>query len=603
MKGLPERDGKVALLRDTACSLVLGAVLAVTTAGSLATVGVRELSFLAQSSHRGLIIAAASGVVLAVAALVCYALLRNAGRLLSWADAKNPLASVPLAFERRSVLVAFAVIFICWIPWMVLQYPVAMNGDTYNQLYQFQTSSPTLYSTEGTMVDASYVDHHPVFDTLLFGAFLSLGDAVGSQNAGLFAYSVLQCALIAMGLALVCCYLERLGVPKLFRLVSLAFCALFAPLPLWSAVMVKDVINAAVLIYFALLVAEAVRSRGLLFDSKAMVVAYIVLGCLCILTKKSGVLVVGASTVALALYLRSRWAALAVGLAVPLVVCFALLPALVYPAIGGVALGGKQEAFGFALQQVITAMSEGDDLTDGEREAVAGVLDIDRAQKRYKPSIADPVKNSALDDAATGDYLRFIPAYFSIGLRHPTAYTASVFHIAGTLVTPGRTFTFADTPEQEESWVDTFAKADGKGELHLSFDKPEPVDSWMKQFSSAWRDLVPKLGPLQLFLSVGFYGGWIPLICLVVCLFNDRRYAVALVPALAVVAIILVSPASSVRYAMPLAYATPLMLGLMCASLRVRAKRLSPDAALRAKAGSSEAEGEVPRDGGVVEGS
>ena len=552
---------------DAACSLVVGAVLAATSLGSLATVGVREYGALAGTGGPALIAAATLGIF-AIVAVVCYALLRNAGRLFAWADGRDPLRALPLTCDARGIAQAAAIILVCWTPYIVLQYPVAMNGDTYNQLYQFQTSAPTFYSTEGVYVPESFVDHHPVFDTLVFGAFLSLGDAVGSQNAGLFAYSLCQCALIAAGLGATCCYLRKLGVPKAFQLAALAFCALFPPLPLWACVMVKDVLNAAVFIWFCLLVAEVVRTRGAAFESKGALAAYIVLGCLCILTKKSGAIVVVASSVALMAYVRGRWVALAAGAAVPLVVCFALVPAFVYPAIGGVAPGGKQEAFGFAFQQVITAMNEDDDLTDAEREALRAVLHVKQAQKAYVPELVDPVKNSARDEATAEDYLRFIPAYLSIGARHPLAYTASVFQICGTLITPGRTFTFFDTPEQEQSWVEGFAEADANGELHLAFYKPEPVKSWMSAASGAWRAFVPSLGPFQVFFNTGFYGGWIPLSCLVVCLFHDRRYAVALVPMVASVAILLVSPASSVRYMVALAFATPLTLGLACASLR-----------------------------------
>ena len=552
--------------RDAACSLTLGFVLAATSFGSMATVGVREYKMLAGDQGM-LVMAAATLGIFAVVAVACYVLLRNADRLLAWSGRKEPLRALPLTFDRRSIAIASAVILVCWIPFIVLQYPVAMNGDTYNQLYQFQTSAPTFYSTEGVYVPESYVDHHPVFDTLVFGAFLSLGDAVGSQNVGLFAYSLFQCVLIAIGLGLTCCYLEKLSVPKPFRLVSLVFCALFPPVPFWACVMVKDVLNAAVFVYFSLIVAEAVRTRGAAFNSKALVVAYVILGCLCILTKKSGVIVVVASSVALMGYLRCRWVALVSGMAVPVLVSFALVPAVVYPAIGGVAPGGKQEAFGFAFQQVITAMNESDDLTDGEREALKAVLNVKQAQGKYTPELVDPVKNSARDSATTEDYLRFIPAYFSIGLRHPLAYTASVFQICGTLITPGRTFTFFDTPEQEESWVEGFAEADTNGELHLTFYKPEPIKSWMKAVSDGWRAFVPMLGPFQLFFNTGFYGGWIPLTCLVVCLFHMRRYAVALVPMLSFIAILLLSPASSVRYMVALAFTTPLILGLMCASL------------------------------------
>jgi len=555
---------------DLACSVVLGLVLGGTSFGSLATVGVREYSFL-KGDLAPLIIVAATVGIFAITAIGGYAILRNIDRFLAWADRKEPLQKLPLAFDKRSIVLATVVILVLWIPYIVLQYPTAMNGDTYNQLYQFQTSSPTFYTTKGITVEESFVDHHPVFDTLVFGAFLSFGDLVGSQNLGLFAYSLFQCILMATGLALTCCYLDKLGVPKVLRLVLLAFCALFPPIPCWACVMVKDSLNSAVYIYFCLLVAEAVRSRGKVFDSKAMIVWFIVLGCLCILTKKSGAIVVALSAIALLVYLRSRWVALGCGLVVPLVVCFALVPAVVYPAIGGVAPGGKQEAFGFAFQQVITAMNENDDLADGEREALGKVLNVKKAQEKYRADLADPVKNRARDNATTEDYLRFIPAYFSIGVRHPVAYTASVFSIAGTLLTPGRTFSFFDTPEQEDSWIKNFTDNDTKGELHLTFDKPEPVKSWMKTASEGWRAFVRMLGPFQVPFNTGFYSGWIPLICLIICLFHDKRYAIALAPMLAYLLIIVLGPASSVRYMISFAYVTPLMLGLLCASLRIRA--------------------------------
>ena len=103
---------------------------------------------------------------------------------------------------------------------------------------------PTFYTTLGTTVEQSYVDHHPVFRTLIFGFFLALGDALGSQNAGLFIYSLFQCALTAFALGVSCCYLEHLGVPKVFRFVSVLFIALFPPIPQWATCMIKDALNA-----------------------------------------------------------------------------------------------------------------------------------------------------------------------------------------------------------------------------------------------------------------------------------------------------------------------------------------------------------------------
>lgn len=553
--------------KDIVCSLVLGLALALVTGIAIPTYGARVSDFYTGNQSFAL----TAGITIAVFVIstsLCYALLRRGEALLAWADSKKPPKHLALNFDRKSIPIAAAVIFVCWIPWMVLQYPCSMNYDTYNQLYQFQTSSPTLYTTLGVSVPESYIDHHPVFDTLLFGAFLSLGDALGSQNIGLFAYSVFQCALTAIALGLACCYLAKLKVPWPFRFISLVFCSFFPPIPQWATCMLKDPINAALFVYFFLMAIEAVRSNGSFFASWKRTAGYIAVAMLVILTKKSGVLVVSITTLALLITYHQHWKQLVLGLIVPLVVCFAVIPATVYPAIGGVAPGGKQEAFGFALQQTITAINERDDLSEAERNAVSRVLDIEQAQKRYRSDVVDPVKNSTVRNASTLDYLSFIPAYFSIGLRHPQAYTASVFTVVGGLICPLKPFTYYNSPYDEEN-ISTFANADSKGELHLTFDKPEPIESASDSVYRKIAKLYERIGPIAIFFSPGFYGGVIPIICLVICLFSDnKRSVLALVPIIVAVAIVVIGPAGSNRYVLPLLYSTPLMLGILCAALR-----------------------------------
>ena len=554
--------------RDIACSATVGLTLALTSAMSIQTVGFREMSLFANSDTRMLLLAVSTYAIFLASSVLCYAVLRNANRILRFNDTRNPFERLRLSFNRQSILVASTIIFVCWIPWIALEYPCSMNADTYNQLYQFKTSSPTFYTTIGTTVDESFIDHHPVFDSLVFGAFLFFGEQVGAQNAGLLAYSIFQCLLTTIMLATSCCYLERLRVPKLFRIAALAFCALFPPIPLWSTCMVKDSLNACFFGFFCILAAEAVRTKGDFFQASRNVALFILVACLCIMTKKTGVIVVLSTGLALATIVRKQWMKLVAGAVGPIIICFGIIPAVLYPAIGGVAPGGSQEMFGFAFQQVITAINENDDLTAHEHESVSAVLDIEAAQKSYSPDSVDRVKGCAVHDASFNDYLAFIPSYFSIGLRHVPAYTESVFFIIGSLVTPGRTFTFFTTPEQPKEWKAVFANADTKHELHLDFNKPEPVASMAASFEQWWRATIPSLGPFQVLFDVGLYGGWLPLACIVICLFKCRRWTIALVPMIVTLCIIAMSPASLVRYVLPMLYATPIMLGILCIGLR-----------------------------------
>lgn len=564
--------------RKLACSVALGAVLSLESTAVCATYGVRKIAVFA-GAHSVAALAAVAVGVFAVAAGLCFLLLSKADAVLGWAERVDwpRLSGGAFAggFSGKKVAVVAAIVFVCWLPWIILQYPCSMNGDTYNQLYQFQTSSPTLYTTVGVTVQESFVDHHPVFSTLIFGCFLTLGDALGSQNMGLFVYSLCQCALTAFALSTSCCYLERLGVPKVFRVVSVLFVALFPPIPQWATCMVKDSLNAPFFVLFALMYAEVLRTKGASLRSKRFLAAFFVVAFLFIVTKKSSALVFGAAMVVLIIVEHRSWTRSLLTAAVPLALGAAIVPALLYPAIGNVAPGGKQESFGFAFQQVVTAINDGTELSDSERETVSRVLDIERACGRIDPGLVDPVKNCCVRDATTSDYLAFIPAYFSIGLRDPGAYTSAVLNVNGPLIMPSRSFIYYSGPEQEETWVARFEGADTKGELHLDFAKPAELDAIAKRVQSVVEGIYAWHSPLLFFFTLGFYGGWIPLICLAICLFYDKRCAVALVPMLLCCAFLVIGPASGDRYVLPLLYATPLMMGLLCcAYARARSAHL-----------------------------
>lgn len=549
--------------------VVCAVLLAATTAAFLFLVGFREIGWLGKAGP--LQLAAVLGAVVAVFAVALVAsraVLLRTPALVARLQGRNPWPGMPLSYDRASILRAAAVVIVFWLPWIVLQYPTGMNGDTYNQLYQFQTSSPTFYSTLGLVLEASYIDHHPVFDTLLFGSFWAIGAALGNQNIGLFAYSICQSLAGAVVLAACVCYLKRLGVPKAFRLVSLAFVALFPAFPLWCATMVKDSLFSICFAWFFLLFIEAFRTRGAALSRRSFLVAFVAASVLCILTKKPGIYIVVPSLLALLAFCwraqgRARLAAAL--LAVPLA-CSLAIPAVLYPAIGGVAPGGRQESFGFAFQQVVTVLSEADDVTDAERAAVEAVMDTNRALERYDVTSVDPAKNSVRVSATSVDYLRFVGAWATIGLRHPLLYAKSLFSISSGLLCPGVSVKYNNTPEQEQAWVDTFYKNDPTGEIDLHFDKPDALEGASEAVFTFYQKL-SNMPPLSIPFGRGFYGGWLPIICITLATAASRRYLVAYAPIILSVMFVVVSPVASSRYVIPLLFVAVLQLGLLCCAL------------------------------------
>ena len=158
-------------MRRVVFACALAGVLTATLVAMVDYVGIDTIRRYILFATLPLVLAALGVFFVAVVSLTCWGMPR-VPRMLVRSETRNPLPVLPIVFTRKSILVCTCVILICWLPYIVLQFPCAMFRDTYDQLYQFQTHAPTLYVFLGEYTNAEFVDHHPVFDSLLFGSFL-----------------------------------------------------------------------------------------------------------------------------------------------------------------------------------------------------------------------------------------------------------------------------------------------------------------------------------------------------------------------------------------------------------------------------------------------
>lgn len=556
----------------------------------------------------------------AAAGIGFYLLFANFPRVNGAIEGFKPLRTLPLRFTRRDITRAGLVILALWAPIIAISYPTGLTADTFNQLYQFQTSAPTYYPTTGEMVNAEFIDHHPVFDTLLYGLFWQAGTLLGSQDAGVFVLAVLQAAVLAFELATLTCYLHRLRIPFALRLATLVFFAWFPFFGHYAATVLKDTTYLTVFVPWALMWVETARTRGETLDSRPFLIAFMLLGGLCVITKKLGVFVLVASLAVLAARVRGRrLKVVAAGGATLLVFC-AILPAVVYPAIGGVAPGGRQEALSPAIQHVTAlAHEDADALTDEERAICNNVFNLERATKRYTPFRTDAAKSTFHSDATTDDIIKFLQVWASQGLKHPVTYLVSTLETSGMLFIPFMKLTFYSgdsMASRAENYQDT------NPEFNVTVAQPQflvELNDYLEFHSP--ESAISDLPLISLFFTQGFYGGWVPFIAIMTTLFacgplrrrpspiseveppqspdssqaldarrgdelceNARQsssettlrpvdqpyYLTALAPFAFTVLFLLVSPVASPRYILPLLFTTPLMLGWAWYALRVR---------------------------------
>ena len=461
-------------------------------------------------------------------------------------------------WNRRLFRIAALVIFLGWLPWIVAHYPGTMRDDTFAQALQWYGIFP-------------YYTQHPVTDTVVFGAFWSLGDLLGSRAAGLFCYIVVQTLASALTFAAVATYLDRIGAPRALVVGTVAFYALarivYQPIDTMS----KDALNGIPFTLFCLLLYEVIRTDLAALRSRRFRIAFVAALVITAVTKRT-MLYVALLAIAIIALVRlarhRRVAPLLAGTTVSCVLALGIWTPVVNHAVDASA-NPTYEMYSIPVQQMVRTLKEYPHALDAQdREQLGEFIDIDRACRVYNPWRSDEATGCIVDGSR---FPACLDIWLALGAEHPASYAAATMNMVATWFSLDAPIDYGHdaqaelfTPARMDAWMsffDTRAQLDGfvasldvapRGELAPIRDTLESLDSLQREMP---------------FMSS--YGLWCiasPLITATYCLCTyggrDLRYLCYLSIPLALIASLLVGPIALYWYSIPSVYICPLILGI-----------------------------------------
>lgn len=484
------------------------------------------------------------------------------GRLRAGLDrVMGALDRALFSWRVRSVILLALLLAASWSFWVVAFCPGSMIYDTYYQITQvyprFSENHIPVWSVPGRLTFTQYSDHHPIFDTLLYGLFATVSENLtGNWNAGIFTFSCLQAILTAAAFAVSLCRLRRMGAPRALVLGAFLFVLLVPVVGANAGVVIKDMLFSALFAGWFTMAVETVFTRGAALGSRGFLAVNIALALLLALTRKTGIYVVVPTMVVYAVLYRRFWWRALLPAVVSAAVLWGVLPGVVFPVLD-VAPGGSQEILGVLYQQTARYVSlHGVEVGSRERAAIDAVLDYDTLAERYEPDWADPVKYGAETDPTAEEVSAYLEVWLAQGLRHPEVYLDATFSQLTGFFSPAWTIQLRD-----ETW-----DVDNDGTRLLR--QPWQLEDMRETAREVWETLseAPVIG---LLLTCPPYVLWIPLFCLWAMLVWARRSLPIMVPVLLCLCLVLVSPMYDARYALPLIYAAPLLvLGLAAGMAR-----------------------------------
>ena len=446
--------------------------------------------------------------------------------------------------NKKCICLCTGLLLLAWLPYLIAYYPGTSFGDTSTQIelfFDYINNSKTL------------LDHHPVFDTFLFGGFIWLGQTLfDSANIGCFLFIIIQCAATALSFTAICIFMKQHGAKNIHCLLALAFFAFYPPIPQYAITMLKDSLYAWIYVFWFLLFIDLVISKGEILRNRRKLILFFLLALFSSLTKKTGAYLLLLTFFVLLFLYRTYWKQLLFSILLPVLIVLVLIPTFLFPLLPCLP-GGKQETLGILFQQTAKYVTDHpDEVTEEEKAAIDPLLDYDTIPERYLLTVQDPIKfqNPLYKDyygiqKIDSDMLKpYLKVWISQGLKHPVTYLEATLGTCLGYFFPVNAFELFDEP--------------GSGLHEQIIYQPAALSGIHYYFVKAY-NILTQTPVLSLFFQVVIFSWWIPVTVFCRMMQRNKKMLPLLIPVIGSILLCVLCPCTIGRYVMHLLYTAPLL--------------------------------------------
>ncbi len=469
-------------------------------------------------------------------------------RVINWY--KKKLDIHPFLTPLVSILLAFSIYIIAF-------YPIVLSPDPAFQIRQYY-NVPTKYINWVIQRDPNVfiTAHHPVTQTFLLGWCIDLGRMLINDNFGLFIYTLGQTLIYASILAYTCTFALKKGIAKRY-VIMLNIMYLLVPMyAFYSISAVKDTLYTAFMILFVLYIYDFVHTKkDVLISKRSVLILYIVM-MLMSLFRHNGAYIIVMTLPFILVYSKVNRKRLLISFGLFAISLFSFNKILV-PALG-ISDGSVREMLSVPFQQTARYVKyHADELSDEDIKTIDYILNYDTLAERYKPEIADPVKNEYNKYTETKDLIAYFKIWFKGLVKHPETYIDATLNNIYGYIYPN-----------DHNWYiySTYDTRVTKNKL-VRYHFNDLVG--LRNILTVYGNIFPYLPIIGLLASIGA-NTWLLLILSAYLITNKKKkYLIALVPLYGSLLFCIISPVNTYfRYTMPYVFILPILTILLLKEVR-----------------------------------
>lgn len=426
-------------------------------------------------------------------------------------------------------------IFICWLPWMIMDYPGSFNVDSIYQLQQF-------------FGEMEWTTHHPPFSTALMGSLVFVGELVGSTNLGIFLYVILH---TTVGVTVFSYEIKKIyewGFSKKVIVISTCY---FALIPIWGCYVQfieKSFLYNELVSLFVVYIADIIITKKLSIKKTIMISVISILACL---IRNNGIYTIIPTLLIMIVYLNKEGKKRIVESLLAIVVVYTLIVKCLYPALS-IKSGSTAEMLSIPFMQTARYVySYEDQVTDEEKKAIGDVLWYDAISERYESQkdISDAVKMLYIgDDSKLRPYLT---VWIKMFFKHPNIYVSAFINNNYGYIAPVIGGVDVNVDYGQEEWLSSI------GIKHAFKEMPIKIFNSIHTGMAKW--------PIFKYFTMGGTYTWV-LIILSLYSVKNRMYEIvpSLIPSILTILICFAGPSHvTLRYMLCVTGVIPIYFAIL----------------------------------------
>lgn len=427
----------------------------------------------------------------------------------------------------RWVLLLSAIVFLGWIPYMVIYWPGFIFGDSLSSLSQ-------------AMGWTALSNHFPVVYTIYLKCWLKFAGILGLGNTiGMGMSSICQSVLMSLGFGLLARWVVVRGGVRPVAGIAIALVFSLTPyIATYGIALWKDPLFSSAVLVFSMCLADYAWSRGGIAQRKSWITLLLISSLVMVFFRNNGVYILFGALVLLAIFLiakpRLRYAkgsGRVIGCMAAVLLVFGIVTGPVY-SFGGVTPSEASESVGIPLNQMARVVALDGEMSESDREYMNSIYPLDEYKSTYTPCCTDNLKwapgfnNSALNEGLWGHWASML-------VRNPNVYFQ-----AWELQTYGFWAVNPDNSDHLWSWNVSAGVPRNANAAYVDQLVPYGIESNPAAINESWNSMLP-MDSWSVPISWLFWAVLYLSICLLAA--DKGRWVFALVPSVILVATLVIA--------------------------------------------------------------